>query len=161
MHIREALPSDSEAIRLIYNYEVLNSVSTLDLIPRSKEAQAEWMSEHSGIHAAIVVEIDKEVVAFASISPYRPRPGYSSTVENSIYVHQNYRGQKIGSSLLGALVDTAKDLGFHSCMARVVATQSASIELHRKCGFNLVGIEREVGRKFGQWIDVALMQRML
>ncbi len=159
--IRTAVSHDSEEIRQIYNHEVLNSLATLDLIPRSEKAQHVWMSEHSGIHTVVVAVDANQVVGFASISPYRPRPGYSSTVENSIYVHKEHRGRHIGTNLLLALIEEASSSGFHSIMARVVATQSSSIELHRRCNFELVGVEREVGRKFGQWIDIALMQLLL
>lgn len=161
MEIRGVRRDDADSIREIYNHEVLNSLATLDLVPRTLESQEMWMQEHSGIHTALVCTSEGVVVGFASITPYRSRPGYSSTVENSIYVHQNARRQGVGRLLLSELVRTAGTLGFHTCMARVVASQSASLELHRACGFELVGIEREVGRKFGRWIDIALMQRML
>ncbi|MGC8464330.1 MAG: GNAT family N-acetyltransferase [Acidimicrobiales bacterium] len=159
--VRGIEPNDAEAIREIYNHEVRGSVATLDLVPRSREAQDQWMQEHSGIHTALVCVSEGVVIGFASLSPYRPRPGYSSTVENSIYVHRDARRLGVGRLLLTGLLNSAATLGFHSCMARVVATQSASLELHRSCGFQLVGIEQEVGRKFGQWIDIALMQCML
>lgn len=161
MEIRGVRRADADSIREIYNHEVLNSLATLDLVPRTLESQEMWMQEHSGIHTALVCTAEGVVVGFASITPYRSRPGYSSTVENSIYVHQNARRQGVGRLLLSELVRTAGTLGFHTCMARVIASQSASLELHRACGFELVGIEREVGRKFGHWIDIALMQRML
>jgi phosphinothricin acetyltransferase len=161
VHVRGIEPGDAEAIRTIYNHEVRGSVATLDLVPRSPEAQAQWMQDHSGVHTARVCVSEDRVVGFASISAYRPRPGYSSTVENSIYVHREARRLGVGRLLLNDLLISAANLGFHSCMARVVATQSASLGLHRACGFELVGIEREVGRKFGQWIDIALMQCML
>ena len=159
--IRTAASQDSEEIRQIYNHEVLNSLATLDLIPRSQQAQSVWMEEHAGIHTVLVATDRDQVIGFASISPYRPRPGYSSTVENSIYVHKDHRGRHVGTTLLKALLIEASSSGFHSVMARVVATQSSSIELHKRCNFELVGVEREVGRKFGQWIDIALMQHLL
>ncbi|SHE34619.1 phosphinothricin acetyltransferase [Ferrithrix thermotolerans DSM 19514] len=161
MNIRTAKCDDSEQIRQIYNHEVLNSMATLDLIPRSELAQRVWMDEHQGVHTVIVATEGDQVIGFASISPYRPRPGYSSTVENSIYVHKDHRGKHVGTKLLLALIDEAGRLGFHSIIARVVATQSSSIELHRRCRFEVIGVEREVGRKFGQWIDIALLQLLL
>ena len=161
MDVRPIRTSDSEQIREIYNWEVLNALSNMDLVPRTPESQELWMHEHSGIHGAIAAAEENRILGFASLSPYRPRPGYSTSVENSIYVHRDARRNGVGIALLSSLVDLAANHGFHTCIARIIATQAASVELHRKCGFELVGVEREIGRKFGQWIDVALMQRML
>lgn len=161
MEIRKAELDDAEMIRAIYNNEVLNSLVTLDLTPRSEAEQRHWIAEHSGIYPAIVAEINGNVCGFASLSPYRPRPGYSTTVEDSIYVDANYRKQGVGKALLSSILTMASQHGFHSCMARVMASHEASLALHQSCGFELVGIEKEVGRKFGKWLDMALLQKML
>jgi L-amino acid N-acyltransferase YncA len=153
---------DADALRAIYNVEVLESTVTFDLRPRSLTEQQAWVDEHSGGHPAIVaVTPADEVVGFASLSPYRPRPAYSTTVENSIYVHRDRRGQGVGRLLLTDLVDLAREHGFHSVIARIVGDHDASIALHAACGFEPVGREREVGRKFNRWLDVVLMQLML
>jgi phosphinothricin acetyltransferase len=153
---------DAEAVRAIYNPEVLESTVTFDLRARSLAEQVAWIDEHSGGHPAIAAVSDTdEVVGFASLSPYRSRPAYAPTVEDSVYVHREHRGEGIGRLLLGDLVDLARDHGFHSVVARIVGGHDASIALHRACGFAEVGIEREVGRKFGRWLDVVLMQCML
>ena len=153
---------DAEALRDIYNAEVLESTVTFDLVPRSLAEQAAWIDEHSGGHPAIVaVGDDGGVVGFASLSPYRPRPAYAPTVEDSVYVHRDCRGHGIGRLLLGDLVELARSHGFHSAIARIVGGHEASIALHRTCGFEEIGRERQVGRKFGRWLDVVLMQRML
>jgi L-amino acid N-acyltransferase YncA len=101
------------------------------------------------------------VVGFASLSPYRPRPAYAPTVEDSVYVHRDRRGHGIGRLLLTDLVELARNHGFHSAIGRIVGGHEASIALHQACGFEEVGREREVGRKFGRWLDVVLMQRTL
>lgn len=155
-------PRDAEAIREIYNVEVLESTVTFDLVPRSLAEQLAWIEEHSGGHPAIVaVDEADRVLGFASLSPYRPRPAYVTTVEDSVYVAREHRGRGVGRLLLGDLVDLARDHGFHAVIARIVGGHEASISLHRACGFEQVGCEREVGRKFGRWLDVVLMQRML
>ena len=160
--VRLARPDDGEAIRRIYNREVTESTATLDLVPRSAADQARWMEDHAGAYAAVVaVGAGDEVVGFASLSPYRTRPGYSTTVEDSVYVDAAHRGAGVGRLLLSELVRLAETSGFHAVMARITAPQEPSLALHRSCGFELVGIEREVGRKFGRWLDVALMQRLL
>ena len=153
---------DAEAARTIYNVEVLESTVTFDLVPRSLIEQLEWIDEHSGAHPAIVaVDAESEVVGFASLTPYRPRPAYAPTVEDSVYVRRDRRGAGIGRLLLADLVGLARDHGFHSLIARIVGGHDASIALHRACGFEEIGVEREVGRKFNRWLDVVLMQRML
>jgi len=159
--VRLARPDDAEPTRRIYNREVTGSTVTFDLRPRTLEEQRRWIEEHSGAHPALVALDGGEVVGFASLSPYRSRPAYSTTVEDSVYVDVDHRGRGVGRLLLGEALDLAATSGFHAVMARIVGTHEASIGLHRACGFELVGIEREVGRKFGRWLDVALMQRLL
>jgi phosphinothricin acetyltransferase len=159
--IRRANLADSEAIRQIYNIEVTGSTATLDLVPRTPEEQASWMVAHSGVYPVIVADDGGQVIGFASLSPYRPRPGYATAVEDSIYVAEQHRGKGVGRQLLSEAVVMARTHGFHSIVARVSATQQASVALHQACDFDLIGIEREIGRKFGRWVDVALLQRLL
>ena len=162
MQVRPATVADAEAIRGIYNLEVTTSTATFDLVARTLEEQERWVSARSGAHAALVVEDDAgEVVGFGSLSPWRDRPAYSTTVEDSVYVRRDCQGHGVGRMLLSALVDTATAHGFHACMARIVGGHEASIALHVACGFEVVGTEREVGRKFGRWLDVVLMERLL
>ena len=162
MRTRLAEPRDAEATRAIYNLEVLETTVTFDLVPRSLADQMAWIAEHSGGHPAIVaVDDGDDVQGFASLSPFRPRPAYAPTVEDSVYVRRERRGDGIGEVLLRDLLVLATDHGFHSVIARIVGGHDASIKLHDKCGFEQVGAEREVGRKFGRWLDVVLMQKML
>lgn len=161
VELRAVTASDAEAIRRIYNREVLSSTVTFDLVERSPLEQATWIEEHQGVYPAIVAVDEGSVIGFASLSPYRSRPAYSTTAEDSVYVDARYRGQGVGFALLAETVSLAKAHGFHAVMARIVGHHEASIALHRRCGFALVGIEREVGRKFGRWLDVALMQLLV
>jgi L-amino acid N-acyltransferase YncA len=159
--LRLARPEDAEAIRRIYNVEVEGTTVTFDLVPRSLAEQEAWLEARSGAMVVIVAELDGEVVGFGSLSPYRSRPAYSSTVEDSVYVRADQRGTGVGRALLAGLIDAAETRGFHSIMARIVGDHTASIALHASLGFEAVGVEREVGRKFGKWLDVMLMQKML
>jgi phosphinothricin acetyltransferase len=159
--VRLAELTDAEEIRSIYNAEVLGSTVTFDLRPRSLDEQRRWLAARSGVHAVIVAEDGGAVVGFASISPYRDRPAYRSTVEDSVYVRADRRGAGVGRLLLDELVKLATQRGFHTMIARIVGGHEASIALHRAAGFEVVGVEREVGRKFNRWLDVVLMQRML
>jgi len=161
VEVRLAGAGDAEATRSIYNAEVTGSTVTFDLVPRSLSDQRAWLELHAGAHPAIVALVDGEVVGFGSLSPYRSRPAYATSVEDSVYVRADRRGEGIGRDLLGELVDLATAHGFHAVMARIVGGHEASIALHRACGFGLVGVEREIGRKLGRWLDVVLMQRLL
>jgi L-amino acid N-acyltransferase YncA len=162
MRTRLVEPRDAEATRAIYNVEVLESTVTFDITPRSLADQQVWIAEHSGGHPAIVaVDDDETVLGFASLSAFKPRAAYAPTVEDSVYVHRDARGGGIGELLLRDIIRLGTDHGFHSAVARIVGGHEASIALHRKCGFAEIGCEREVGRKFGRWLDVLLMQRML
>jgi L-amino acid N-acyltransferase len=161
--VRLAERRDAEAIRAIYNVEVAEATVTFDLVPRTLDEQVEWIDEHAGAHPAIVAvdETTLDVVGFGSLSPFHPRPAYRPTVENSLYVRRDRRGHGIGRLLLDELLRLASDHGFHSVIARIVGGHEASIALHEACGFALIGTQREVGRKFGRWLDVVEMQRIL
>lgn len=162
MQTRLATLDDAPAIREIYNAEVLTSTVTFDLVPRSDDDQIAWMRERSGAHAVVVAVDDEDTVCgFGSLSPYRPRPAYSTSVEDSVYVGRDHQGQGVGTLLLGDLVDRAQQHGFHTVVGRIVGGHEASIALHRSLGFDHVGTEREIGRKFGRWLDVVVMQKML
>jgi phosphinothricin acetyltransferase len=160
MEVRLAVPDDAEAIRAIYNHEVRSSTASFDLVERSAEDQAAWLAERSGAFSVLVaVERDgDEVLGFASLSPYKERAAYRSTVENSVYVDAAHRGRGVADRLLGDLLAVARSSGFHSVIARVGGGNAASIALHAKHGFAEVGVERQVGRKFGRWQDVTVMQ---
>jgi phosphinothricin acetyltransferase len=161
VQLRLARLEDSEAIRHIYNVEVLRSTVTFDLVPRSLADQREWLSARSGVHAVVAAEEDGEVIGFGSLSPYRDRPAYSTSVEDSVYVHREHQGRGVGKVVLAELVRLATAHGFHAVFARIVGGHEASVALHLACGFEEVGVEREVGRKFGRWLDVIVMERLL
>jgi L-amino acid N-acyltransferase YncA len=162
MRVRLAGSADAEAIRAIYNAEVTGSTATFDLVPRTADEQAAWLGEHDGPYPAIVaVDDDGTVVGFGSLSVFRDRPAYATTVENSVYVDHGARGKGVGRLLLAALIELATQHGFHCVIARVGGDNEASIALHLACGFRMVGVEQEVGRKFSRWLDVSVLQRML
>ncbi|MEO0493035.1 MAG: N-acetyltransferase family protein [Actinomycetota bacterium] len=161
MDIRHATVDDAEALRRIYNHEVETSTATFDLVPRSLDEQRAWIREREGALGVLVAEIDGRIVGFASLSPYRNRPAYNTTVENSVYVDGDARGLGVGKALLTKVVDMAKARGFHTVIAHIADAEGASVALHQACGFRVVGVQREVGRKFGRWLDVTVMQHML
>ena len=159
--IRRATEADAEAIRAIYNHEVEHETSTFDLVPRSLQDQVEWIRAREGAFCAYVAEVDGEVVGFGALSPYKERAAYRTSVEDSIYVRRDLNGRGVGRVLLGHLLDSAADGGFHAVIARITTLSFASIALHGRLGFQTVGIEREIGRKFNKWLDVQIMQCLL
>ena len=159
--VRPATLDDAEAIMGIYNVEVEQHLSTFDLVTRTIDDQRAWLAQRSGAFSAVVAIVDDEVVGFASLSPYTERPAYRTTVEDSVYVSRGHPRLGIGRTLMEHVVGIARDSGFHSMIARIEASGTASRALHEACGFQLVGIEREVGRKFNRWLDVAVMQLLL
>ena len=165
--LRLASLDDAESIRAIYNHEVEHTVATMDLVPRTLDDQRAWLAERAGAFGALVAvgrpgtDFEGEVVGFGALSSFKERPAYRTTVEDSVYVRRDVNGTGIGSMLLESLLDLATNAGFHSVIARIEAGGQASLALHARCGFELVGVEREVGRKFNRWLDVAIMQCML
>ena len=159
--VRLATLGDAEAIRRIYNHEVEHTTHTFDLVPRTLEDQRAWLRDREGALGVLVAEIGGEVAGFASLSEYRPRAAYRTSVESSVYVDERARGRGVGRKLMGDLVELAQARGFHTMVARIAGGHEASIRLHEAAGFVTVGVEREVGRKFGAWLDTVVMQRML
>ena len=160
--LRAAQVSDAEAIAIIYNYEVQTSTATFDLVPRSIEAQREWITARSGAFSALVADDSATgIIGFAALGTYRDRAGYRTTVENSVYVHRDHQRRGVGKLLLSALLDVARDSGFHTVIARIDSQSTGSLALHESLGYVVVGVERQIGRKFGRWLDSVIMQKML
>jgi L-amino acid N-acyltransferase YncA len=159
--LRLALLDDAEAIRQIYNAEVTTSTVTFDIAPRSLADQRAYLAERSGAYAVIVACDGPTVVGFAALSPWRSKAAYSTSVEDSVYVHRDHQGRGIGRLLLAELIALATAHGFHALFARIVGGHEASIRLHRALGFEIVGTEREVGRKFGRWLDTVVMELLI
>lgn len=165
MAIRTATVHDAEAIRRIYNDAVTSSTFVLEVKQRSIAEQRAWLDARTGVHLALVAVDDDEpslpVLGFGSLSPYKDKACYRTTVEHSVYVDESRRRQGAGRALLAALIEQAADHGFHSMIGRITADNAPSIALHEELGFEQIGREREVGRKFNTWIDVIPMQRLL
>jgi phosphinothricin acetyltransferase len=160
MQIRLATLDDAAAIRAIYNLEVETSTATFDLVGRSSRTSARGSRPARGVlggggRAGRRGGRVRLAVAVQGAS------GLPTTVEDSVYVRRDQQGRGVGRALLTYVVDLAAASGFHAVMARIEGGSEASRALHAACGFELVGIEREVGRKFGRWLDIALMQRLL
>jgi L-amino acid N-acyltransferase YncA len=161
MEVRAAHRGDAEAIRAIYNVEVMGSTATFDIVERTAQEQIEWLERHSGAHPAVVATEGEEICGFGSLSSYRERAAYSTSVEDSVYVAGGWRRRGVGVLVLEELVRLARMHGFHTVIGRIAGGNEGSVLLHERCGFEVIGVEREVGRKFGRWLDVTLVQLLL
>ena len=161
IQIRLAKQKDAKAIKEIYNHEVRNSTATFDLVERTTQQQEEWLDERSGAFSVLVAEMGSKILGFASLSPYKARAAYRTTVEDSIYINEEFRNQGIAGELLSHLLEVAESSGFHAVIARIGGANEASIYLHQRFGFEIVGTEKEIGRKFGKWQDVVVMQTII
>jgi phosphinothricin acetyltransferase len=167
--LRAAREADLASIAAIWNHEVLESDSTTDTEPRDPAAQRAWLAYHTERYPVVVATVGADgagpdadvVVAYGSLSPYRPKPAFARTVEDSVYVARGHRGAGLGGLVLAELIRRARALEHHSIVARITAKNAASLRLHARHGFEPVGVERESAFKLGRWHDVAIMQRRL
>ncbi|MGH9920240.1 MAG: GNAT family N-acetyltransferase, partial [Nitrososphaerales archaeon] len=159
--VRDARRTDLPTLLEIYNDAVLTSPATFDLEPLTLAQRKKWFSDHGRLHPLVVAESDERVVGYASLSPFRDKPGYSKSVEDSVYVHRDFQGKGVGTLLTKEILARAARLGYHTVVAGIVPPNEASVRLHEGLGFAYVGNFREVGFKFSRWQDVAFYQLFL
>lgn len=161
--IRASRADDAPALAEIYGDAVLHGTGTFEEVPPDA---AEMARRREAVVARglpyVVAELDGRVAGYAYASPFRPRTGYRYTAETSIYIAPWAKGRGLGSALLAPVVAGCEALGLRQLMAVVGDSQNlASIALHRAFGFEVEGVMKAVGYKFGRWIDIVLMQRAL
>lgn len=159
--IRPATVADLEAIRDIYNYYVARSTCTFQIEPETAAERLAWFRDRSPAHPVTVAAQDGAVVAWAALSPWKSRCGYSRSVEASVYVRHDYHRRGVGRALLVDLIERARAAGHHTIIGGTCTEQAASLALQEALGFERVGCFREVGHKFGRWLDVVYMQLFL
>jgi L-amino acid N-acyltransferase YncA len=159
--VRPAGPADDAAIAAIWNAEVLGGTATTDTEPRDPAAQAAWLAAHGEAHPVVVAVDGGTVLGFGALSPYRPKPAFRFTLEDSVYVRAEARGRGVGAALLGRLLALARERGARAVMARITADNAASRRLHEALGFRLVGVEQATAFKHGRWLDIALFERLI
>jgi L-amino acid N-acyltransferase YncA len=161
--IRPACPGDIEAITAIYGHAVANGTASFELEPPTQAEMTERMQGLlDGNFPYLVAESDDAVVGYAYAALYRARPAYRFSVEDSVYVDPKAQRLGIGRILLDRLVVESEKRGFRQMIAVIGdSTQTPSIELHRAAGFGMIGTIKNVGFKFGRWLDTVLMQRAL
>ena len=156
MEIRVARREDLQQLLDIYNYEVVHGVATLDLQPKSLEEWGQWFDAHNiKNHPLLVAEQAGRVAGYASLSPYRSKEAYRSTVELSIYIGPGFRRQGVATALMEAILREARqDPETHTVVSVITDGNEASRKLHEKFGFTYCGAIREVGMKFGAYLDI-------
>jgi L-amino acid N-acyltransferase YncA len=161
--IRAAAASDMDAIAHIYAHHVNHGTATFETEPPdSIEISRRWTEVTAKRLPWLVADDDGEVVGYAYAGPYRPRLAYRHTVEDSIYVRANRLGTGVGRLLMPALIEATRACGMHQIIAVIGDSgNQASINLHRRFGFQDAGLLKDVGFKFGRWLDTVFMQRSL
>ena len=157
-NLRVATSSDAGSISDIYNYYVDNSTCTFDVVHESLTDRIGWLELHGPRHPAIVCTASESVVGWGSLSEWNPRPAYSHTAEVSFYVHHEWHRRGIGRRLLADLIERARSLGLHVLIGGACTEMVASIALQESFGFEKVAHFKEVGNKFGRWLDVGYYQ---
>jgi len=163
MQLVELGLKDVEAIRLILNDAILNTNAIYDEQPRSAEVVQGWTSAQLQNRRPIVglVDENRTLVGYGTYGTFRVLPGYRLTVEHSIYVLPDRRGQGLGRRLLDDLIRRATADGLHTMVGVIDSENAASRRLHEKAGFTLIGTMPEIAIKFGRWLDVCLYQKLL
>lgn len=156
MIIRKAEARDLPRLTAIYNDEVANGVATLDLTPKTEEERRGWLEAHNrDNHSLLVAEVDGRVAGYASLSPYREKEAFRSTVELSIYVARDCRRQGVAAALMEAILAQARaDAGTHLVVSVITSGNEASERLHARFGFTFCGTLHQVGMKFGRYLDI-------
>jgi L-amino acid N-acyltransferase len=157
--IREAIESDLPQLLNIYNEIILNTTAVYDYEPHSLEMRRQWFDAKKEQGFPIFVAEDSErILGFSSIGPFRAWAAYKYSVENSVYVAAGARGHGVGRLLLAPLIDAARKLNLHTIIAGIDAMNEASLRLHKSFGFEEVADFKQVGWKFGRWLDLKFLQ---
>lgn len=161
LHIRDATPADAAAIAAIYNESIAANDSTMDDIPKTAADIRQQMARFNEREGFLVLEQAGEVLGWGIIKRYSDRPGYRFCCETSVYIRRALMRRGYGSRIEQALIDRCRQFGYHHLVAKIWATNAGSIQMHERFGYEIVGTQREIGYKNGQWQDVTIMQCIL
>lgn len=163
MQVRDARDGDLEGVMAIYNDAVLNTTAIWNEVAVDLANRRAWLAdrERAGYPVLVAVDDGGSVLGYASFGDWRAFDGYRHTVEHSVYVRSDVRGGGIGTALMAELIARARAIGKHVMVAGIEAENRSSIALHERFGFEQVGLLPQVGMKFGRWLDLAFLQRVL
>jgi L-amino acid N-acyltransferase YncA len=158
---RLATPADAATIAAIYNEGIADRIATFETEPRTLEQIAAQLAEKGERFPTVVAERAGRVVAWAGAGAYRSRPAYAGVAEHSVYVARAARGTGAGKAALEALCRAYAERGFWKIVSRIFPENTASLRLHERCGFRVVGVYHRHGRLEGQWRDCVIVERLL
>jgi L-amino acid N-acyltransferase YncA len=162
MKIRNAAEADLQQMLDIYNEIIANTTAVFQYDPHTLQMRKDWFAQkQKDGFPVFVAEENGEVTGFSTIGPFRNWQAYKYSVENSVYVRTDMRGKGIGKILLQATIDAAKQMGMHTIVAGIEASNETSIIMHKKFGFEQVAYFKQVAYKFGRWLDLMFLQLML
>ncbi len=163
MLVRAATEGDLPGMLAIYNEIVRTSSTVYTEQEATLEDRRAWLAARTaqGYPVLAAAAADGSVLGYSTFGEFRPWPGYRRTVEHSVYVRADMRGRGVGAALVEPLFGLAANLGKHVMVAGIDAANPASIRLHERLGFERAGLLREVGTKFGRWLDLVFMQRFI
>ena len=161
LRIRLATPADAPAITAIYNEGIADRIATFETEPRTPEQLGAQLADKGDRFPTVVVERDGRVVAWAGAGAYRPRPAYAGVAEHSVYVARAARGTGAGRAALEALCRAYAERGFWKIVSRIFPENVASLVLHERCGFRVVGVDHRHGKLDGEWRDCVIVERLL
>lgn len=161
IYIRTAEAKDIARITEIYNWAVLNTTASFDINPQTIEQRAEWFSHYGGNHPLVVCEVDGYVSGYASLSEFRKKEGYRRSCELSVYIDPEYHRQGLGKKMMEHVIGMGRELGYHVIMSGITSDNEISIKMHENMGFELCGHFKEVGFKFGRYLDCLFYQLFL
>jgi len=160
--IRSWCPADLEPTLAIFNQAVAQTTATWHWSPKTPDQWADYCQARLvAPYSFLVATRAGAVVGYAAVGPFRDRDGYKATAENAVYVAPDSHGQGVGGQLLAALIERSRSQGLHVLVAALDSTNEISAALHAKFGFHEVGRLRQIGQKFGRWLDLALWQLTL
>ena len=159
--VRPARENDAEAIARIYNQGIEDRVATLETELRTPEERRRWMAARGPRHPVIVAEAAGTVVGWASLNQFNPRPAYQHVADFSVYVDRDWRGKGVGRRLLEAVIELAREIGYHKMVLATFPTNEGGVRLYERLGFSRVGVYHEQGMLDGQWVDTLIMEKLL
>ena len=158
---RLATAADAAAIAAIYNEGIADRIATFETEPRTAGQIATQLTDKGDRYPTVIVEREGHVVAWAGAGPYRSRPAYAGVAEHSVYVARAARGSGAGRAALDALCRAYADRGFWKIVSRIFPENTASLALHERCGFRVVGVYRRHGKLDGEWRDCVIVEKLL
>ncbi|MDP4302731.1 GNAT family N-acetyltransferase [Leptothrix discophora] len=159
--IRPGAERDARALATVLNHYIEHSTSTFMTEPVSVDSRVTFICERSAELPIWVAELDGQCIGWAALSLHQPRSAYGHTAESSVYLHPDHLGCGYGTALMTQLVASARQIGYHSLIAGACTEQLASIRLHERVGYTRCAHFHEVARKFGRWLDVVYLERLI